>query len=651
MANNPPGPKPTFEPVKLGEVRPSQLIQTYGVGAVLELPNFSVIIPGLDGRIHQGDPWHTKKRDTVVDEERLLVLVQQVLGPTVTSLRAPVRIDRPAGSSGLGEWDSTGTWTVPFPRWFRCPYCKTLSRYDSGQFQLDHRSTQRPHEARYFHGNCTVRTNPTAIPVRFVLACSAGHLDDFPWGAWAHRKNNYVCAVSDNPQSSLVLEDIGNAQRPTAQRVVCRHSGCGESSPVLPAFGPGGSDKLPRCGGGRPHLGDREECSLAATALLVGATNMWFADRRTVLSIPHDQVPIVTQIVRGNRQAFEKRITRDDWHTFAAAMEEYDEANWLRSDRYTIDDLWDEYESAAASALDGHGATDKVYSPEWVALTQPVQGQHPDFNVEEKPRPPKVANQAVAAVFAPTRLVTRLREVSALVGFNRLDSASDGVGARRGVLSADPPRWVPAAVSRGEGILVCLDEKAVRDWERYQVPTFERIKALNAAHRAWCRRRGLAQPPPPPSPRFSLVHTISHLLIQEISHEAGYAAASIRERIYAQTPAEGDPMAGVLLYTAAPDSEGTLGGLVAMGAPDRLGELIDGALERARICTSDPFCATHVPNGVPTGGVSGDGSLHGAACHVCLFLPETSCGHANRYLDRTLVVETLVDGAQHSLIR
>lgn len=79
-------------------------------------------------------------------------------------------------------------------------------------------------------------------------------------------------------------------------------------------------------------------------------------------------------------------------------------------------------------------------------------------------------------------------------------------------------------------------------------------------------------------------------------------------------------MAGVLLYTAVPDSEGTLGGLVALGAPDRLGSLIEGAMERARICTSDPFCATHLPNGVAAGGSVGDGSLHGAACHVCLFL-------------------------------
>lgn len=634
----------TFEPVKLGEVRPSQFIHTYGTGSVLELPNFSVIVPGLDGNIHQGDPWHTKKRDTVVHEERLLGLVQDVLGPTVTNLRAPVRVEPPPGARGIGEWDATGTWTLPFPRWLRCPACNTLSRFDSGKFQLDHPSTYRPHEARYVHGDCTVLAKPTVTPVRFVLACPDGHLDDFPWGAWAHRDNNYVCRVSDNPQSNLALEDVGLAQRPTSQKVVCRHSGCDHSAAVQPAFGPDGWKNLPKCGGGRPHLGDREACSNNVVALLVGATNLWFADRRTVLSIPHDEVPIVTQVVRDNRESFEKRTSRDEWHQFAAAMEQFGEASWLRSDRYTVDDLWDEYELQESKTPGEDGATD-VLGPEWVALTQPVQGEHPDFKVEATKTPPNTPTPG----FASTRLVTRLREVSALVGFTRLDSPSDRDGARA-PLSAGQPRWVPAAVSLGEGILVRLDEDIVQKWEQTQAPTFDRIAAMDEAHYAWCRRRGMTTPPLPPSPRFTLVHTLAHLLIQEISHEAGYAAASIRERIYARTPAEGAPMAGVLLYTAAPDSEGTLGGLVALGAPDRLGGLIDGALERARICTSDPFCATHIPNGIPTGGVDGDGSVHGAACHVCLFLPETSCDHANRYLDRTLVVPTLVDGHTHAFM-
>jgi hypothetical protein len=89
-----------------------------------------------------------------------------------------------------------------------------------------------------------------------------------------------------------------------------------------------------------------------------------------------------------------------------------------------------------------------------------------------------------------------------------------------------------------------------------------------------------------------------------------------------------------LLYTAAPDSEGTLGGLVALGQPKTLGRHLDQALESMRLCASDPLCAEHHP--------LKDGlTMHGAACHACLFLPETSCERGNKYLDRSVLVSTV----------
>jgi len=84
----------------------------------------------------------------------------------------------------------------------------------------------------------------------------------------------------------------------------------------------------------------------------------------------------------------------------------------------------------------------------------------------------------------------------------------------------------------------------------------------------------------------------------------------------------------------AADSEGTLGGLVRLGEPEHLGRQVQRTLEQMRLCTSDPFCAEHHPcrDGV---------TLHGAACHACLFAPETSCEHGNRYFDRAVLVETV----------
>jgi hypothetical protein len=141
-----------------------------------------------------------------------------------------------------------------------------------------------------------------------------------------------------------------------------------------------------------------------------------------------------------------------------------------------------------------------------------------------------------------------------------------------------------------------------------------------------------------PGLRYVLLHSLAHILMRELAVECGYTAASIRERIYSLDPVEtGGPMAGILLYTATADSEGTLGGLVSLGQPDALGCLLGQALDAARLCASDPLCAEHHP------WRDGD-SLHGAACHACMFVPETSCERANRYLDRAVLIPTIQQG-------
>jgi hypothetical protein len=136
-----------------------------------------------------------------------------------------------------------------------------------------------------------------------------------------------------------------------------------------------------------------------------------------------------------------------------------------------------------------------------------------------------------------------------------------------------------------------------------------------------------------PGIRYVLLHTLAHILIRQFALECGYGASGIAERIYARSGP--DPMSGILLYTAAPDSEGTLGGLVSLGRGERLGPAISQALEEARLCSSDPMCAEHDPRI--------HARLHGAACHACLFAAETSCERGNHYLDRALLVETLAD--------
>jgi hypothetical protein len=185
---------------------------------------------------------------------------------------------------------------------------------------------------------------------------------------------------------------------------------------------------------------------------------------------------------------------------------------------------------------------------------------------------------------------------------------------------------------RGEGIFVRFDLDRITAWAGETMQE-RRRKVLRAAHESWRAARHL-EPVEDGFPDlvYVLLHSFSHVLMRELTLECGYSAPSIRERIYASRADEPIDMAGVLVYTAAPDSEGTLGGLVALGRPKELGRLVRQALERAMLCASDPLCSEHDPRR--------DGTLHGAACHACLFAPETSCENGNRFLDRSTLVPT-----------
>jgi hypothetical protein len=276
--------------------------------------------------------------------------------------------------------------------------------------------------------------------------------------------------------------------------------------------------------------------------------------------------------------------------------------------------------------------------PEWEVFKNPdTAPKMRDFELREEQVPAGFEDVIESVVLAE-----RLREVRALLGFTRLDPPAGEEwdfqtrGDRRTVpLTRSPPTWVPASEVRGEGIFLRLREDAVAQWLE-QVVIAQRSMAFLASHIAWRNARGL-RPPDGANPglRFVLLHTLAHVLMRQLSMECGYSAASLRERIYSRDPdQEGGPMAGILIYTATPDSEGTLGGLVSLGRPEELGRHLATALVTANLCASDPLCAERPPT--PDGR-----TIHAAACHACLFVSETSCEAGNRYLDRNVLSDTV----------
>jgi len=160
----------------VGEVRPSQLLWTYGPGALIDLPSLSVVTMGID-------QWDLSACQPI-QEARLLAAVRKVLGPQVESLRSPP-FKEGEDADRFGAQANIGVPVRPFPRWMRCVKCGLLSPFDHQLFSLKI-DRFRPERTRFVHKGCTgapdrpsIAREADAVPARFLLACRNGHLDDF----------------------------------------------------------------------------------------------------------------------------------------------------------------------------------------------------------------------------------------------------------------------------------------------------------------------------------------------------------------------------------------------------------------------------------------------------------------------------------------
>jgi hypothetical protein len=206
--------------------------------------------------------------------------------------------------------------------------------------------------------------------------------------------------------------------------------------------------------------------------------------------------------------------------------------------------------------------------------------------------------------------------------------------AVRGAPISRDADWLPAIEQFGEGIFVHFDEAAIGRWLSGIANT--RHEKLVGGYHHWTKRFS-GKPPKYPGTAYVLLHSLSHALITEIALDCGYPASSLKERVYAlSSPSSGGACdcCGILIYTATAGAQGTLGGLV--GTAPRFAHILRNALERSAICSNDPVCADHEPD-----DRSGDRATHGAACHGCLLIAETSCEMRNLFLDWTLLVETM----------
>jgi hypothetical protein len=584
-----------------GQVRRSQVITTWGPGALIDLPRDSGIVGGLDTWPNVGD------LEEIVDPRlsRKLALLSGVPDPRLYA-PPPDSASPNEPKRGIGVWR--------FPEWM----VVQEKAGGNGQERSRRIVPRKALDEKGRFDGCDV------VPTRFVRACPHGHIDDLDWYGFVHRGKS-------DCRRPLWLDERGTGGDLGDLAVRCE---CGDRRGMHEAAE---IDMKPLgiCRGSRPWLGrhSREDCSLPSRLLIRTAANAYFPQVMSVLSLPD------------HRTGVEKTVG-ELWGELSIVEDAAELAFVKKKPQVTakLAGLSDDDVLAAIDHLkNGAGTERPVKQVELDALLAAPEGYGDDVPIDPNfhaRRLPEVIwrRSSLLDGIATVIQLHRLREVLALTGFTRFESVSPDVDGEydsdveRADL-ADEPKWFPAVENRGEGIFLLLDASAVADWLK-RPDVIARTQQLVEGHEQWAARRKLDRTFP--GGPYVLLHTLSHLLLQSLAMRCGYPASSIRERVYVDAVGQ---RYGLLLYTASSDAEGTLGGLVQQ-ARDIEAHLAV-ALRAGSLCSNDPVCAQHAPGG----GMEGRW-LHGAACHGCALIAETSCEMRNDYLDRALVVPTLaVPGA------
>jgi hypothetical protein len=594
-------------------VRQAQTVLPFGVGAVLDIQGESFVAAGIEA-------WPQYGR-TAVPSERLATKLG-VTGFFAAPHTLNDRYDQP---------DRPGVPYVRFPAWLFCGACRTMLRY------------LREHETPGEPPVCTsCAAAPRLTPMRFVRICPDGHLDDVDWWYWAHSKLT--------PERRAACSEAGHAWKAgrLSFRVTERASGlealsvrcgataeggrpCGAERGLLDILGPQGG----RCMGRNPWQrwdGRNAGCGQQVHIVQRTAGNVYYPSVYSALDIPQSAEP-----PRAERDTAETVRVHGCWALLLGARDTPRFGVFralIKEDTGATDDLIDQLVAEATGEVAALGPVRSASGEldlsrdEWNAFDSPqLPEPTADFAVR---RGTLGLDGETDELWATLRdrvggvvLVDRLREVRALTGFHRHAPG----GALVPSDTSGRLRWLPAAEVYGEGIVLTLDEQRLTDWEA-DPRVLAHVSGIRTDLDDSFRAEQLTETTGDGlSPRFLLLHTLAHLLIRQLSFDSGYTTASLRERVYGR-PEYGQR--GVLIYTAAGDAEGTLGGLVRQGEAPHFAETLIRMLETAAWCSADPLCAEHSGQGF--------GNLNRAACHACALLPETSCQTGNTLLDRALVV-------------
>lgn len=572
----------------VGALRRTHLLLTYGPGALVDLPELSVIMGACDY-------WEYPR---TIREPRL----EMLLG--VKCFKTPKPSEDYFKSSGVIR-------AMRFPYWHYCSKCGRLGPYWLIGAGKQQKKCSAP--------NC----NGELLPSRFVAACELGHIEDFPYEFWVHKSSENRYGKCQKKQGRYPKMKIGFSSRIgglDAIVVTCQECGASRTltnSTVKGAISPH------YCTGLRPWVGNRRGdidpngCGGEMRVLQRGASNVYYPVSHSALTIPGYRSKLLDKCY----DTIAKAVARQGGDLQKAA--EYLSIKLdddLEEAGMTAEELVNEY------AREGNKAsiairTRDILEGEYRALTAP------DTDTDDFKTVHVGAPDGLEGVIRDVVLVKRLKEVLVLAGFRRVTPDDEDNGSEREMMPpfANQQDWLPAMELRGEGLFISIDQDELAKWAVRVAPRYRRMKErLDASRRMKCSNF---------SPEFVMLHSLAHILIRQLTIDCGYSGSSLKERIYSSWKESDLKMAGILIYTSASDSDGSLGGLVRQGHPDRLANTFANAIDSASWCSSDPICSESTAQGYE--------SLNYAACHACSLLPETCCTMQNCLLDRIAVVGEL----------
>lgn len=610
-------------------VRAAQAVLQYGVGAMVDFPSQTLMTAA---------PEYWQDQVVRIHDERL----EKSLGVRYFGM--------PAGGK-----NRDGIAYARFPEWYFCPKCRRfqpLSKWIS-EFNKKAKEQERANNRNMSRRLYCPKDRIELVVARIVTVCARGHINDFPWVKWTHAKSfGGPKKICENPSLTFTTSPVASEG---LEGLSLKCTTCGASATLKDAFNEREFERLDEkmgkkynfgCGGGHPWKNQKDDCSCYPKVLQRGSSSVYFPVTASSLVIPPFSDIINNRIedsslyedfrneIKGLMKVRHK-LTADDLEmSVQEIIQEFAKkiANNIGCKCEQVSEILSR-RMADGEEINYDTGSIEYRAAEFDALSGRASVTGTDYD-DFKRVGTDIKKYDIPFVKSIS-LIEKIREVQVMLGFSRIApfSASmiaDGnLNSNFVAVKKAEDDWYPGYNVYGEGIFIEFDEDSINAWRNENGILEKRVNILQENYdKSFIGRQHKREI----SGKFLLLHTISHLLIKQLSFECGYNISSLKERIYCGEVADGKEMAGILIYTASGDSEGTLGGLVRQGRYDTFPRIYRKAIEAAVTCSNDPVCS--LSNG------QGRDSLNLAACYSCCLLPETCCEEFNVFLDRGVVVGT-----------